>query len=60
MRDQRDQLIPADTLVERSLQMKGEFVGAVGRDQGCDRDQAAMALGQDGTVSDMPEQHFMV
>ena len=60
MRDQLDQLIPADAVVERPLQMKGELVGAVERDQGCDRDQAAIALGQAGTFPDIPNSTLSV
>jgi hypothetical protein len=55
VRDQLDQFIPADALAERSIQMKGEIVGVVERDQGCDCDQAAIALGEAGTFPDISE-----
>jgi len=57
MRNQFDELFPADTVVECLPQMEGQLVCPVERDQSGDRDQAPIARGKTGPFPDIPKQN---
>lgn len=53
------ELVPGQAVSQRPLQVRAELVSAVQRDQGRNRDQAAVALGQPGICLHVPEEHLV-
>src|ERR1017187_1489672 len=59
MRDDLDQLIPADAVFESLLQVKGQLVRPVERDEACDGNQAPVARRQARPLPYLAEQHLV-
>src|SRR4051794_6640817 len=59
MGDQLDQLVAGDAVVERPLQVEGQLVDSVERDEARNGDQAAVARREAGPLPDVSEQHLV-
>src|SRR5271165_4982020 len=53
-----DDLVLGHAVVQRPLQVTRQLLGAIGRHQCRDGDQAAVTLGQAGPLPDIAEQHL--
>ncbi len=59
MGDELDDLVLGDAIQERALEMAAELLAAIEGDEGRDRDQTAVALGEAGPLPDIAEQHLL-
>jgi AraC-like DNA-binding protein len=59
VRDRLDQLIFADAIVQRTAKMGREFIRPIERDERRHGDQAAVALGQAGSLPNVAEEHVI-
>src|SRR3954454_8532505 len=59
VRDDFDQLVFRDAVVERPFQMERQLVRAIAGDERCDGDETPIARAETGAFPDVAEQHFV-